>query len=150
MNRTVIPKPRAKVKLTKAREYAILKDVQFIGTVIQVVQNKWRENLFDTELRGQTLKNFSNQIYKGAHGMERELRTKFNLNDPEELEYELATSMDRVISFFCLMPSGLINSIMDRLEAEKRAIELEHNGVVPMEVQPDVYDIAPEREEVQI
>lgn len=39
---------------------------------------------------------------------------------------------------------------MDRLEAEKRSIELEHAGVVPIEVQKDVYDIAPELHEVDI
>ncbi|MNY42690.1 hypothetical protein D3C86_1776040 [compost metagenome] len=56
--------------------------------------------------------------------------------------------MDRVVSFFCLLPHQLVDNIMDKLEAEKRAIELEHAGVVPIEVHKDVYDIAPEYHEV--
>ncbi|MBE8712559.1 hypothetical protein [Sphingobacterium hungaricum] len=148
MNQIIIPKPTIRAELTEKREYAILKDVQFIGTIAQLVENRWRNNLFDSNIKDQTLKNFSAQIYKGAQGVKNSLKGKFNLKEPDELEFELATSMDRVVSFFCLLPSELVNSIMDKLEAEKRALELEHAKVQPMEVQKNVYDIAPEQHEV--
>lgn len=148
MNQIIIPKPAIRVKLTPQREFNILKDVQFIGTIAQLVENRWRNNLFDSEVKDQTLKNFSAQIYKGAQGMKNSLKQKYNLKDADELEYDMASAMDRVVSFFCLLPHQLVENIMDKLEAEKRAIELEHAGVVPIEVQKDVYDIAPEYHEV--
>lgn len=123
MSRPGIPKPRSRVSLTTEKELAILKDVQFISTVMQLVLNRWHANLFDAHLSGQALKGFSRQIYNAAEGMRREIGMKFNSKDKDEFEFELATSMDRVVSFFCLLPAPLIDSIMDSLEAEKRRIE---------------------------
>lgn len=62
--------------------------------------------------------------------MKNSLMHKYNLKDADELEYDMASAMDRVVSFFCLLPHQLVDNIMDRLEAEKRTIELEHAGVV--------------------
>lgn len=112
----MIPKPIRKQELTEERVVKILKDVQFIGTVAQLVENKWRNNLFDTDLRSQTLKNFNRMIYNGAQGVKRELSSKYRLHEPDELEYEIAPEMERVLDFFCTLPAEATSEIMDKLE----------------------------------
>ena len=54
-------------------------------------------------------------VFKGAQGMESEISTKFNLKEPDELEYDMASAMDMVVSFFCLLPHQLVDNIMDKL-----------------------------------
>ncbi|SUJ18918.1 Uncharacterised protein [Sphingobacterium spiritivorum] len=119
MVRTIIPKPKVKQQLTDERKHALLCDVQFMGIIIQLIENRWRNNLFDVNLNNQTLKNFSGQVFRGVQGMKREMSAKFNLKDPDELEYDMCTSMDRVVSFFSLLPAELVDKIMDGLEKGK-------------------------------
>lgn len=117
-----LPKPTRKQELTDDKVTRILTDVQFIATVAQLAENRWRNNLFDANLRSNTMRNFNRQIYVAARSIKQELAMRFNAKDPDELEYEMAAEMDRVVSFFCMLPAGLISSIMDRLEEEKRLL----------------------------
>lgn len=111
-----VPKPRQKQPLTDERKHSLLCDAQFIGSIVQLVQNRWMNNMFDVNLNNQTMKNFANQIFRGSQGLKKELLSKFNLKNPEELEYDMATALDRVVSFFCLLDADLANKIMDGLE----------------------------------
>lgn len=117
---TTIPKPVRKQELTPERVKSLLEDVQFMGTIIQLLENRWRNNLFDVNLRSQTMKNFNRQIFNGIQGLKRELHAKFRLKQPDELEFEMATEMDRVISFFCLLPAESIDIIMTSLEQQAK------------------------------
>ncbi|PVH26263.1 hypothetical protein [Sphingobacterium corticibacter] len=116
MIRDAVPKPKARQPLTDERKYALLCDVQFMGIVIQMIENRWRNNLFDVNLGNQTLKNFSSQVYRGIQGMKREMTAKFNLKHPDELEYEMSAAMDRAVSFLSLLPAELVDKIVDGLE----------------------------------
>jgi len=120
---TILPKPARKQELTERKVRSILTDVQLIATVAQVAENRWRNNLFDANLKDNTLRNFNRQIYTGARGIMQNLSLRFRLKDPDELEYEFAAEIDRVLSFFSLLPAETISGIMDRLEGEMDMIK---------------------------
>lgn len=127
MVRAIIPKPKVRQPLTDQRKHALLCDVQFMGVIIQLIENRWRNNLFDVNLNNQTLKNFSALIFRGVQGMKREMSIKFKLKNPDELEYDMSASMDRVVSFFSLLPAELVDKIMDGLEQGKIDLDKQHN-----------------------
>ena len=126
-----------KQPLTPDRITALLADVQFIATVAQLVENRFQNNLVDVNLRGTPMANFARKIRESAEGIKRELSTRFRLKDRDELTYDMAAEMDRVVSFFCMLRGDAIATIMDVLEAEhkelmeKAAYELcqQHNAV---------------------
>ena len=116
-----------KQPLTPQRITALLTDVQFIATVAQLVENRYQNNLVDTNLRGGNMPNFARQIRQGAEGIKRELSVRFKLKDREELTYDMAAEMDRVVSFFCMLRGDAIAQIMDVLEAEHKEL-MEREG----------------------
>lgn len=116
----MIPKPVRKQELTEARMLELLRDVQFMGVIVQLLENRWRNNLFDVNLRSQVMKNFNRKIYEGTQGLKRELHAKFRLKEPDELEFEMAAEMDRVVSFFSLLPAKTIDQIMTELEKQMK------------------------------
>lgn len=118
---------KIKQQLTPERVTAILEDVQFIATVAQLAENRFQNNLIDTNLRGGNMPNFARQIRQGAEGIKRELSIRYRLKDREELAYDMAAEMDRVVSFFCLLKGEAISHIMDVLEAEHKQLMEEEN-----------------------
>ena|SRR5699024_8655131 len=111
-----IPKPVKKQELTEEKKKAILRDVQFIGVLSQLIENRWRNNLFDANLNNSILRNFNRQIIFGALGLKKNLWSKYKLKDVEELEFEMSPAMDRVVSFFSMLPTDSVDLIMDKLE----------------------------------
>ena len=74
----------------------------------------------------------------------------FDFPDCQSVDFKQLVS--EVQEGFQIIQRGIIaasNQIKSNLDAETRASELEYSGVAPMEVAPNVFDIAPEREEVQ-
>ncbi|WP_282638066.1 hypothetical protein [Sphingobacterium thalpophilum] len=116
------PKPAFMQPLTSARKHALLCDVQFMGSIAQLLENRWRNNLFDTNLESFALRNYSVQIYRAVQGMKMEMAKKFNVTDQDELEYDMIPVLDRVVSFFCLLNAELATKIMDGLEQGQAAI----------------------------
>ncbi|MFC3353739.1 hypothetical protein [Sphingobacterium zeae] len=128
-----IPKPAAKQQLSQERKHALLCDVQFMGSIAQILENRWRNNLFDTNLESAALRNFSVQIYRSVQGMKIEMAKKFNVINQDELEYDMIPVLDRVVSFFCLLDAELANKIMDGLEQGQVEL-IKELGLVPTEV----------------
>lgn len=123
MNRSVKPKPVVKQKLTEERKFNLLKDVQFRGLLVQMLENRWRNNLFDTHLRQPELNRYSSDIIKGVKNLRASLLRSFNLIDEDELAYDMATAMDRLVTYFSLKDGPFINGLIDKLEELDRDID---------------------------
>lgn len=128
-----VPKPSAKQSLSPERKHALLCDVQFMGSIAQMLENRWRNTMFDTNLESFALRNYSVQIYRAIQGMKKEMGKKFNVVNQDELEYDMIPVLDRVVSFFCLLDAVLANKIMDGLEQSQVEL-IKELGLLPDKV----------------
>lgn len=110
--------PRIKQTLTDKRIKGILMDVQFMAVISQLIENRFQYNLFDANLRNPIYRNNARQIITSAGRIKKEISNRFKLVKQEELEHDVSIQLDRVISFFMMLPADAIDEIMSGLERQ--------------------------------
>lgn len=121
-------KPKARISLSNERLRAILKDAQFMAIVAQLIENRYQYNMFDANLRNPVYRNSARQIMQATSRIKRELGLKFKLVKQEELEFEVSDELDRVISFFMMLPADIIDEIMTDLETHFTSLKGAQNA----------------------
>lgn len=117
--------PRIKQTLTDKRIKGILMDVQFMAVISQLIENRFQYNLFDANLRNPIYRNNARQIITSAGRIKKEISNRFKLVKQEELEHDVSIQLDRVISFFMMLPADAIDEIMSGLERQLEEVRKE-------------------------
>lgn len=112
------PKPKVRQSLSEDRVRGILTDVQFMSIVAQLIENRFQYNMIDVNLRNPVYRNSARQIMTAADRIKKEISLRFNLINKEALEYDVSEQLDRVITFFMMLPAETIDEIMTDLEKQ--------------------------------
>lgn len=120
-----IPGTKVKQTLSEKRAKGILMDVQFMSIVAQLIENRFHYNMIDANLRNPVYRNSARQIVTAADRIKKEISLRFNLINKEALEYDVSEQLDRVITFFMMLPAETIDEIMTDLEKQLEEVRKE-------------------------
>lgn len=118
---------KTKQTINPERVKGILTDVQFMSIVAQLIENRFQYNMIDVNLRNPVYRNSARQIMTAADRIKKEISLRFNLINKEALEYDVSEQLDRVITFFMMLPAETIDEIMTDLEKQMEEMKQQSN-----------------------
>lgn len=105
--------------MTPERLYPILKSTHMIGVLAEIIKVEHRDRIFDTKFKQPLLNNHAKRILESANQIQLDLRAKFDCMKREELTYEHALQLHRLLDHFIDIGIERTTEFMDGLDKMK-------------------------------
>lgn len=109
-----------KQTMTPERLYPILKSTHMIGVLAEIIKVEHQSALVDTRFKNPNLNNHAKRILDSANQIQLDLRAKFDCMKREELTYEHALQLHRLLDHFIDIGIERTTDFMDGLDKMKQ------------------------------
>ncbi len=94
----------AKTKLTPQKQFELLRSVQLIGVMAQMIQVEFQNHFVDTKHRNPIINNHAKRIKESSETIMRYLKQSgFEIKDKEEFNYDYVLNMYEIFAHFTQM-----------------------------------------------
>lgn len=105
--------------MSPERLYPILKSVHMIGVLAEMIKVEHCNRVIDTKFKQPSTNNHASRIVESANQIQKDLTFQFKCMDREELTYEHALQLHRLLDHFIDLGIERTTEFMDLVEAKK-------------------------------
>lgn len=102
--------------LTEAQTHRILKTAQFLGVTLEAIGIEMQMDLTDTRFKNPVANNHLRLAKNGIAGVKQHLESIVKAKDKDELEYDFAIEVHRLITHFCGYSTDKLKDFNDKIE----------------------------------
>lgn len=108
-----------KQQMTPEKVYPILKSTHIIGVLAEVIKVEHRMRLFDVKFKQPLLNNHCRKIIESANQIQTDLAIQFKTMKRDELTYEHALQLHRLLDHFIELGIERTEHFMDLVDKSK-------------------------------
>jgi hypothetical protein len=120
-----------KQPMSDEKVYPILKSTHMIGVLAEIIKVEHHVRLIDVRFKNPNLNNHSKKIVESANQIQVDLRAKFDCMKRDELTYDHALQLHRLLDHFIEIGIERTTEFMDLVDSKKAEFEANPVGMTP-------------------
>lgn len=112
--------------MTPERLYPILKSTHMIGVLAEIIKVEHRISVFDVKFKQPLLNNHCRKIIESANQLQTDLAIQFKTMKRDELTYEHALQLHRLLDHFIELGIERTEHFMDLVDKSKQEAFVDH------------------------